>query len=862
MLVSAVVLHIIGRGIFGSHAALAAVLAVFMICAMLSVFVAPAVAGIKKPALYTKLENFWWGLFETETSGGEPGLSTSDVAHISGEGGIPDYMITNDPFPSDDDTPICGIRTTYPLSRLYRFSCGDYDPESDSFSIWDDLSPEPGTRSPAENYFKQALESSAEMPQKAVIIDFLKSQSMVLVPYCSFTVKTDGVLSFGDRFLYRYEEPSTVQYSFDPDASYKYASGGYSTHAQSEFLGLPEEFREDLDYFLLTRGITKADPDIKNKIAKVREMLSAEYVFSYTPPELPYGEDPVMWFLQVSKTGYSKHFAAAEVFLYRALGIPARYSFGYNVREYDDGAAIVLRYDAVAFCEVFADGAWRLPEDVLSGEGYSEIRLGPETTTEVKETEGPVQLANGYDISHLKGTPSMFGAYDDSQSFSVSRTAVDQDDNTVILVFDTAVKVDYVKAFSTGEYVYKEGSFTILSDTRFAPEFEENKSFGDYSKGAFMSPEPMGEQQDTSQSFRVFNLFAPRYIYAPVYDISTKGLAAGSPESFSMSADRMIVPLSGSAAYNDYTLFAGGEAAGANEAYTSYALSKYTSVPEEMLYYLKEFLRENHIDPDDPDKEALIRAVRSLLGSYNYTTQIEAIPEGEDPVMWFLTQDKSGYCIHFASAGTMLLRACGIPARFVSGYLKEMPAGTVAEITAKDAHAWTEVFNGSTWQLVEMCVGRPAEGQSLPSGLRTADEPYSLPIVETPGRQDGQTPILTIAEIAAAAVVILAAAIVILLGKNRPSIQQKAEIQYRYIKKYYYISDDTQRLLNKISYSREGAQPEDIKAIADSVAKARSLLLYRRKYLNFAASMVAYAFWHIKAAVQNLFSSSGSKVSR
>ena len=676
VLTVALLLHLILSGIFGSSVSSAAILAAFVICAMVSIILIPAVGSIEKPELYTRFEDFWWDLFvisEKETTPQAPTLVEDSYGESDG---IPDNMITNDPFPADDDTPICSIKATYPLSTLHVFSCGAYDPDTFTFSIWDDTSIySGGNRSPSANYYRQALDGSVELTHKAVITDHRKSNALVLVPYCAFSGSSADALSFGDRCLYRNAavlSPS-VRYSFEPDAVYKTIVSGYSLQAQSEYTSLPDGFMERISLFLIQRGLFKSGLDTASLISSVRELLaSEEYTFSYTPPELPEGEDPVLWFLINSKTGYSKHFAAAEVFLYRAMGIPARYSFGYRVREYNDGEAEVLRSDYYAFCEVFINGAWMQPEDALLALGRSAgSKIGPETKTEVRETEDSVILPNGYDISHLKGTASMFGSYEDGPTFSISRNSRENDD-TVVLIVDTGVDADYIKAYSAGEYSYPEGSFTITADTAFAPTFEEGKSFGEYAAGAFMSVGSAEENADRSKGFRVFNLYAARYIYSPAFTVSTQGLAAGLPESFSMEADRTIVPLSGVSAYSDFTLYEGVEAAGANKDYTKYALSKYTSVSDQMLYELRQFLTDNGIDPEGSDKGALLEEVRSLLSSYTYTTKIGTIPEEEDPVMWFLTKSKSGYCIHFASAGTMLLRACGIPARappFVSEFI-------------------------------------------------------------------------------------------------------------------------------------------------------------------------------------------------
>ncbi len=492
------------------------------------------------------------------------------------------------------------------------------------------------------------------------------------------------------------------------------------------------------------------------------------------------------------------------------------------------------------------------PEYVLAkGSGQKER----ESSAQVHESEEAVFLSNDYDISHLKGTASMFGSYEGSRNAAISRNPVNEKDFTVTLIVDAGTGADYIKAYSAGDYSYPGGSFSIAADIASAPDFGEDISFGEYAAEAFMSRPSEGDSlPEDAPGFRVFNMFAPRYIYAPVFTVSTEGLAAGEPESFGMSADRMIIPLSGKASYDDYTIYEGGEAAGANETYAEYAREKYTRVPEDMLYYLKRFLAENGIDPDDPDKAKLMDQVLALLSGYTYTRQIEIIPAAEDPLLWFLTESREGYCQHFASAGTMLLRTCGIPARYCFGYLKRLKPGTISELTVQDAHAWTEVFDGKYWQLLETCVGIPAEGQLLPSGIRTEHQTIFLPSpapAEKP-LQSFSLPGWVLPALAIALLLFLAVRFAGLLKKHRPDALQEAEIRYRYLRKYYYINDETEALLNRICYSRDGARAEDVAALDACCARAGKLLLYRHKYLSYAVSRLNYARWVLRATLKNM----------
>ena len=76
------------------------------------------------------------------------------------------------------------------------------------------------------------------------------------------------------------------------------------------------------------------------------------------------------------------------------------------------------------------------------------------------------------------------------------------------------------------------------------------------------------------------------------------------------------------------------------------------------------------------------------------------------PVVYFLTQSKSGYCQYFASAMGAMMRSVGIPARVVNGYgpgSSPEAAGhgnnvLTHTVSSNDAHSWVEAyFPGYGW---------------------------------------------------------------------------------------------------------------------------------------------------------------------
>jgi len=83
-------------------------------------------------------------------------------------------------------------------------------------------------------------------------------------------------------------------------------------------------------------------------------------------------------------------------------------------------------------------------------------------------------------------------------------------------------------------------------------------------------------------------------------------------------------------------------------------------------------------------------------GSYNHETGLDE----------FLFERRRGFCEHFAGSYATVARALGIPARVVSGYqgAEYNPLGQFWRVTQRNAHAWVEVWNGTSWQRVDPTV--------------------------------------------------------------------------------------------------------------------------------------------------------------
>lgn len=91
---------------------------------------------------------------------------------------------------------------------------------------------------------------------------------------------------------------------------------------------------------------------------------------------------------------------------------------------------------------------------------------------------------------------------------------------------------------------------------------------------------------------------------------------------------------------------------------------------------------------------AVIRDALELFHDGGFAYDLDAPPLGRNSIDDFLFDTKTGFCEHYASAFTFLMRAAGIPARVVVGYQGGYwnDFAHYLLIRQSDAHAWSEVW--------------------------------------------------------------------------------------------------------------------------------------------------------------------------
>lgn len=119
-----------------------------------------------------------------------------------------------------------------------------------------------------------------------------------------------------------------------------------------------------------------------------------------------------------------------------------------------------------------------------------------------------------------------------------------------------------------------------------------------------------------------------------------------------------------------------------------------------------------------------------LMNHATYNLYLDQLPPGRDVIDYFLEEGKEGYCMHFASAGTLALQELGIPARYASGYIVKRnsfvggPDNTYTmEVVDRNAHAWVEIYMENIgWVPFEMTPGYYGDWGELPTDLTNQDE--------------------------------------------------------------------------------------------------------------------------------------------
>ncbi len=494
----------------------------------------------------------------------------------------------------------------------------------------------------------------------------LKNLGSYIHPY--FTLQTEGMYKGeSDGVMYgTYTGKDTYSLSmiyFDYLTGNVPTSGGvieeYNDFVKDNFLTISDSLKSTL------LNLEDFDPDGKRGkelIKYIAEYVqsSARYNLEFAP--FPEGVDPVVYFFTGSEVeGICQHYAMAGTMLYRACGIPARYTVGFVGDNIPNTEVSVDDSKCHAWVEIYLESFGWVPIEVTasnSAGGTGDVEMPGEPDFDLS---GGELFGGGIDIANLPGS---------------------------------------IKS-PTGEEMF---SFSTDLKKKVNLYFR-SKSFGDYTGGAFGAPivyTDGGAQylpssnlvsSVTPSSFDIYLKALDSYVepyYTNGFDLPYAG------ESYSLTSYYFDYLTDKKVTLQDLT----------PSEYDEFVYSNYLTIDEELksiLLNLSDFNAEGKTG-----KEFIEYIAEYVRNSAIYNLDFQSYPREIDPVLYFFLGDNvEGICQHFAMAGTMLYRAHGIPARYTIGFVEANdPKEDVISVSDERGHAWVEIYiDGFGWVPVEVTAG-------------------------------------------------------------------------------------------------------------------------------------------------------------
>ena len=512
-------------------------------------------------------------------------------------------------------------------------------------------------------------------------------------------VQGNDVVNEGDAYasytasVYNYDYNRDGTPKSYPSVAWAAAESDYHGFVYKYYLNVPDSVREYFEYIISEENISGT---VSGMIRDVLDYVgnAAEFDRDYDDA-LDDEEDVVLAFLREYKEGDSQHFASAATLMLRTLGIPARYTKGCAATTTAGETVDVTDEAQHAWVEVYLnDFGWvavdATPQEGIPGGGGGGGGEGGSPGGEGGgEGEGPGVLDTSGDLFPPDAEGG--GLFIETPAFSI---------------YSDVERRVYLRLMSYGDY--RSNGWNKAE--RYAATVD---GYGmQNSLSVLLSEADMPTYNVTVE------IYNSQFVFPYYTVLGSGGIVQGSDVT---AAGRTDVPYS--ASFYDYSYqgngLLGGSLSGAWAAaerdYRDYVYENYLFVPDETLADLREILRGEGLDPDDPDiineVAEYVRNAAAYNGDYN-----EGLDKEGDITVAFLRDYKEGVCRHFASAATLIYRMMGIPARYTIGYSVETAAGETKEVLASSvSHAWVEVYlDGYGWVHIEVT---PDEG--LPDGEAT-----------------------------------------------------------------------------------------------------------------------------------------------
>ena len=325
------------------------------------------------------LDGFGWVNVEVTPSSGQPGGGPGGGG--GGDSSPPELDTSGDIGSQPNsgggvggETPVAfhvySDKSVYSYFRLMSF--GEY-----RYSGWNEAVSYGGTVQGygLQNTASQRLARSGA-DTYTVTVEILSSQ--FLFPYYTVLgsggiVQRDDVTNYGDTstpysasfFDYDYLRDGLPGGSLTGE--WASAERAYRDFVYDNYRGVTTSTLRYLNGIIREEGWDASDPAIIQKVAEYVQN-AAVYNMGYDH-SLDASDDIIVAFLRDYKEGICQHFASAATLIYRALGIPARYTIGYAAQTKAGETVDVTTKNAHAWVEVYIDGLGWVNVEVTPSSG-------------------------------------------------------------------------------------------------------------------------------------------------------------------------------------------------------------------------------------------------------------------------------------------------------------------------------------------------------------------------------------------------------------------------------------------------------------------------------------------------------------
>lgn len=170
----------------------------------------------------------------------------------------------------------------------------------------------------------------------------------------------------------------------------------YGKFVRENYLSIDPETAAFMNGIIAENDFSATDKEIINKVARYIQN-AADYNLEYDR-EMESADNIIIAFLSKYKEGVCRHYAAAATMLYRALGIPARYTVGFVANVRSNVTAEVTGAMAHAWVEVYVDGFGWVNVEVTGSDSQSDktvtLSIKPKDVREIYQPGNTVYASD------------------------------------------------------------------------------------------------------------------------------------------------------------------------------------------------------------------------------------------------------------------------------------------------------------------------------------------------------------------------------------------------------------------------------------------------------------------------------------